>query len=194
MTLHLFDLSARRAAFCLGVAAAFAVPTLSQAQGTAPVVPAGTEAPAALAPLDVFAFEIGHAARAGAVYTVEATQPATSKLTGQKVRLKIVESVGLDRTTRYFTLATGKHKTVAQLNAVVTEIFRRFLATPPPAANAELGKIGDLRYGGEVRFVVESPDSLRFDNLAPNEPPRPSHYSRADIEALLIALTGSPTT
>ena len=140
-------------------------------------------------PSEAFSFEIGHATRPGVVYTISATQPAASKLTGQKIRLKLVETIGIDRTTHYFTLATGKHKTVADIDTILTDIFRRFLARPG-VANQELGKIGDLSQGGEVRFVAESADDLRFDNLRPNEPAHSSHYRRADIEAFLAALTG----
>ena len=64
--------------------------------------------------------------------------------------------------------------------------------TQTGVANQELGKIGDLSQGGEVRFVAESTDDLRLDNLRPNEPAHSSHYRRADIEAFLTALTGAP--
>ncbi len=143
------------------------------------------------APTDVFPFEIGHASRAGIVYTVSATQPPTSGLTGQKIRLKTVGTTVSNRTTHYFTLATGKHKTDAEIDTILTGIFRRFV-TQTGVANQELGKIGDLSQGGEVRFVAESTDDLRLDNLRPNEPAHSSHYRRADIEAFLTALTGAP--
>ena len=140
---------------------------------------------------DDFAFEIGHATRSGSVYTISATQPLSSRLTGQKVRLKIVETALAGTTTRYFTFATGKHKTVSQLDASLAEIFRRFLANPPPEPNQELGKIGDVQHGGEVRFVATSSNILRFDNVTPDEPVRVSSYSRADVAALLESLIGA---
>ncbi len=168
-------------------ALAFAAPV--RAQQVAPTAP---DAPTAVASADTFSFEIGHSAKSGAVYTVEATQPVTSKLTGQKVRLKVVTMEGLSRTTHDFTFATGKHKTVAQIDTLLSEVFHRFLSNPPPAApGQEIGRIGDARYGGEVRFVAE-PNQLRFDNLTPGRPVRASYYSRADVEALQAALTGVP--
>ncbi len=169
---------------------AFAAPVRSQQVATAT-----SDAPAApVSSADSFPFEIGHAVKAGAAYTVEATQPATSKLTGQKVRLKIVTTEGLSKTTHDFTLATGKHKTVAQIDTVLSEVFHHFLTNPPPAApGQEIGKIGDARYGGEVHFVAEPSNQLRFDNLTPGQPVRASYFSRTDVEALQTVLTGVPS-
>ena len=169
-------------------AALFAGVALTLA-GVGPLPAQQSAESATAAPIEAFSFEIGHAARPGVVYTISATQPTASRLTGQKIRLKLVETTGIDRTTHYFTLATGKHKTVADIDATLTDVFRRFLARTA-VANQELGKIGDLSQGGEVRFVAETADDLRFDNLRPNEPAHSSHYRRADIEAFLAALTG----
>ncbi len=179
-----------RIAVCVG-AAILLSPTITSWAQRGPVT-SEAEIAATRKPADAFSFEIGHAAKAGAVYTINATQPATSKLTSQKIRLKIVESSGVGITTRYFTFATGKYKTVAQLDATLAEVFHRFLATPAPATGQELGKIGDVKHGGEVRFIVTAADILRFDNLSPNEPVRTSEYTRTDIEGLLAALTGPP--
>ena len=175
----------------LSAAAALLVPCL-HAQQAPPEAPTAPGAQAAVTPDAAFAFEIGHAAKAGTVYSVYATQPATSKLTGQKIRLKFVEILGNNRTTHYFTMATGRHKTVADIDAILTNIFRRFVSEPV-TVNQELGKIGDLSQGGEIRFVTESADTLRFDNFRPNAPVASSHYRRADIEAFLAALTGVPS-
>lgn len=90
--------------------------------------------------VESYPFEIGHAAKPGAVYTVTATQPATSKLTGQKLCLKIVETTDARTTTRYYTLATGKHKTVAQLVTTLSEILQRFLSNPPPHRGRNLAR------------------------------------------------------
>ena len=188
MILSIPYISPRRAIMAFGAAAILLHSSPGRAQQPAPVA-TGTEAATPPASADGFPFEIGRATRAGASYSVSATQPMTSKLTGQKIRLKIVSADPMGTTTRFFTLATGKHKTVAQLQVFLVGVFRRFLAAPPPAPNQDLGKIGDLRYGGEVHFIAESPHDLRFDNLSPNEPARPSHYSRTDIETLLQVLT-----
>ena len=183
------SLSLPAAAFLsAGTVFAFAGPIQAQGPTTSEMTAMATPAPP-----EAFPFEIGHAAKAGTVYIVSATQPATSKLTGQKIRLKIFERTGVDTATRYFMFATGKYKTVAQLDTILAETFRRFLATPPPAAGQELGKIGDLKHGGEVRFIATSTDILRFDNISPNEAVRASEYSRTDIEGLLAALNGLPS-
>ena len=161
-----------------------------QAQQTAPATP---DAPAVSASVESFPFEIGHAARSGSVFTVTATQPITSKLTGQKMCLKIVDTTGTNTTTRYYTLATGKHKTVAQLTTTVSDILQRFLSVPlPTAPGQELGKIGDVQHGGEVHFVADPSDRLRLDSLHPTEPAHASFYSRAEVEAWQAALTGKP--
>ena len=193
MTLHPRFPRPVRATVALGAVALLSITPL-QAQQAAPNPPTATEAEAAPKPAESFAFEIGHAANTGAVYSVYATQPATSKLTGQRVRLKIVTTSGFDRNTHYFTLATGKHKTVAQLNAFLVEVFQHFLAATPPAPGQELGKIGDVKQGGEVRFVVASAKILRFDNLSPDQPVQVSNYSRDEVAGLLAALTGTPST
>lgn len=128
-------------------------------------------------------------------YTVLATQPLNSKLTGQKLRLEIEESGVRDVTledgkviqqkgkySRSVSVSTGKHKTLGQLCGILNSVFRQFLVGA--AANQDLGKIGDAKYGGELHFVAEGPDRLRFDYV-PNQtkPEDAVRFSRADVQA-----------
>jgi hypothetical protein len=133
------------------------------------------------------------------VYTLASTAPVTSRAANQKIRLAIEETglrdVTLDdgqtvqrqgSSSRNVSINTGKFKTVGQLNAMVAGIFRRFLALDRATVpNQELGKIGDVRYGGELRFMAESPKTLRFDYEPRTAPDRAIRFSRADVQAFL---------
>ena len=155
---------------------------------TAPAAAPAT-APAAE---DVFGFELGravvdHGDGTRSLYTVDATQEYRSKLTGGKVRLTVVEKGAGGTTTHLLTINTGKYKTVAQLTATLADIFRRDLDTP--AANQEIGKIGDLGHGGEIRFFAESTELLRYEWATSGEPVRSIHLKRGDIQVFLGILT-----
>ena len=174
------------AAFVLGLAAG---------QASAQFVPPST-APAspvaAPAAADVFGFELGRAVvehddATRSLYTVDATQDYRSKLTGGRVQLKVVEKAASDTVTHLLTINTGKYKTVAQLTATLADIFRRDLDVP--AANQEIGKIGDLGHGGEIRFFAEAPDVLRYEWVAPGEPVHAIRLKRGDIQVFLGILT-----
>ena len=125
----------------------------------------------------------------GATYTVDATQPAGSALKSQRVRFNAIVPTGTGKTTRYFIINTGKYKTVAQLNAYLRESFNKFLSGAP--ANAEVGKIGDIKYGGEIRFVVEKPgDTLRYESMTAGEQPSSMMLSKAEVAAYAAILSG----
>ena len=53
-------------------------------------------------------------------------------------------------TFQYFSLSTGRSKSLAQVQALFADAFGRAAAAP---AGAELAKLGDIRFGGEVRVV-----------------------------------------
>ena len=146
----------------------------------------------ALAPDDNFAFELGRAVvdrggGASSTYTVAATQDYRSKTTGGKVRLTVLEKNPGGTMTHLLTINTGKYKTVAQLTGTLADIFRKDLDVP--AANQEIGKVGDLAHGGEIRFVAESNDVLRYDWTAPGEPVHSTRFKRTDIQVFLGILT-----
>ena len=174
------------AGFVLGLAAG---------QASAQFVPPSTTPAAPVAaPVaeDVFGFELGravvdHGDGTRSVYTVDATQDYRSKQIGGKVRLKVVEKTAGGTTTHLLTINTGKYKTVAQLTATLADIFRRDLDVP--AANQEIGKIGDLGHGGEIRFFAEAPDVLRYEWAAPGDPVHVIRLKRGDIQIFLGILT-----
>ena len=173
------------------VLAAFAL-TLAAGQVSAQFNPPATAPAAAPVPEDVFGFGLGravvdHGDGTSSAYTVDATQDYRSKLTGGKVRLSVVEKGAGGTMTHLLTINTGKYKTVAQLIQTLVDIFRRDLAAP--AANQEIGKIGDLGHGGEIRFVAESSDVLRYDWSAPGEPVHSIRLKRGDIQVFLGILT-----
>ena len=107
-----------------------------------------------------------------------ATQDYRSKTTGGKVRLSVLEKEAGGTMTHLLTINAGKFKTVAQLTATLADIFRKDLDVP--AANQEIGKIGDLGHGGEIRFVAESNDTLRYDWAAPGEPVHSTRWHQAN--------------
>ena len=157
---------------------------------TQPAAPAA--ATAAPVPEDSFPFELGRAVvdrsgGASSTYTVTATQDYRSKMIGGKVRLSVLEKEAGGTTTHLLTINTGKFKTVAQLTGTLADIFRKDLDVP--AANQEIGKIGDLGHGGEIRFVAESNDTLRYDWAAPGEPVHSTRFKRNDIQVFLGILT-----
>ena len=180
------------ASFSLALAAPragaqFASPT------AAPAAPASSAEPV---PEDRFAFELGRAVvdrggGASSTYIVTATQDYRSKTTGGKVRLSVLETGAGGTMTHLLTINAGKFKTVSQLTGTLADIFRKDLAVP--AANQEIGKIGDLGHGGEIRFVAESNDTLRYDWAAPGEPVHSTRFKRTDIQVFLGILTHPKT-
>ena len=155
----------------------------SDAQLT-PAAPATAVAP------ETFDYDLGTQNVNGATYTVKATQPPDSKLKSQRVRFTSITKTADGSTTKYFTINTGKYKTVAQLDAYLHDAFARFLAGA--TANTEVGKVGDLKYGGEIRFVVESPDVLRYDTITAGEPDASLTLPRAEVAAYAVILAGEP--
>ena len=157
-------------------------PTL-RAQLT-PAAPATAVAP------ETFDYDLVTRNADGATYTVKATQPPDSKLKSQRVRFTSITKTADGSTTKYFTINTGKYKTVAQLDVYLHDAFAKFLAGAP--ANTEVGKVGDVKYGGEIRFVVESPEVLRYDTMTVGEPNASLTIPRAEVAAYAAILAGEP--
>ncbi len=146
-------------------------------------------APAAATAPMTFGNTLGTRSVDGATYTVEATEPADSGLKSQRVRFTAVAPTGAGKTTRYFMINTGKYKTVAQLDAYLRESFGKFLSGAP--ANTEVGKVGDIKYGGEIRFVVDAPnDTLRYEAMTAGEQPSSMMLTRAEVAAYVAILSG----
>ena len=171
----------RKPLFLVGAALLAVLPTTGlRAQAPAPA--------AATAPMS-FDAKLGSRTVDGATYTVDATQPANSAAKSQRVRFTSVTSTGNGTTTRYFIINTGKYKTLSQLNAYLLESFRKFLSGAP--ANAEVGKVGDIKYGGEIRFVVEAPSqSLRYESMTEGAQPTSMMLTHAEVEAYATILSG----
>ena len=165
------------------VSAQFTPPTAS------PAARADAAAPVAEAAFD---FSLGRAVvdregGASSTYAVDATREYGSKATGGKVRLTVVEKDAGGSTTHVLTVNTGKYKTVAQLTGILADIFRKDLEVL--AANQEIGKIGDLDHGGEIRFVAESTGIMRYDWQTPGEPVHSTRFKRTDVQVFLGILT-----
>ena len=123
------------------------------------------------------------------VYSLRATEPIASSQVSQKVRLTVEDTTPQGTTTRQLSLSTGKHKTVAQLCTELRDIFRKYMGARRFGAGSEVGKIGDAKYGGEIRFVVESEDYLRYDLQTQGEENHSTKLSADDVSNL-IALLG----
>ncbi len=126
-------------------------------------------------------------------YTVLSTEPLSSKLPGQKIQLRIDGvRAGGGTSTHTLVINTGKFKTVGATEAVVADIFRRFLAGPA-APGQEFGQIGNINLGGAMHFVAESTDRLDYKILTPGKEDNLGHFSREDVQTFLPILTGKGT-
>ena len=123
------------------------------------------------------------------VFSLRATQPSGSKLTGQKVRMTVEDTSPQGTKTRQLSLNTGKHKTVDQFCASLRDILRKYQTLGTRAAGQEIGKIGDIKYGGEIRFVAESPEHLRYDMQTEGEENHSAQFTSSDVSTI-IALLG----
>ena len=184
----------RRTLACFAIAGC-CLGNIPQTDAQQPLVEAANASPSNVAtrgPVD-FRFDLGRSSQQAAgvhsVGTLKATQPRDSRLTGQKVRLIIEDTTAQGTRTRLLSLSTGKHKTVGQFCENLRDIFRKYQTSSGSASGQEIGKIGDLKYGGEVRFVAESPDHLRYDMLTEGEENHSARLSASDVSSL-IALLG----
>ncbi len=109
-----------------------------------------------------FAFSFGSAKSADGfdMYSVSGTAPSMSAEKGHQLKFATTRSSGGGRESwSYFLVGTGKSKSVAQIQTMLAEALRKF---PGSAPGAELCKIGDIKYGGELKLVVRSARELEF--------------------------------
>lgn len=172
----------------LAAGATFVALTLACGEATVLHAQSPTASPALSTAPETFDYDLGTRNVDGATCGVKATQPVDSKLKSQRVRFTAVVPHTGGSTTRYFTVNTGKYKTVAQLAASLREAFAKYLAGAP--ANTEVGKVGDIKYGGEIRFVVESPDVLLYNTMTPGEPNASMKLSKEEVTAYVAILGG----
>ena len=168
--------------------------TLRAQQAATVVTPVAAPAPAL--PADAFPVTLAQQTRDNpdghTIYTIRATT-ADAKLTGQKIRFLIHATSSGGTSDRQLTVNTGKYKTVPQMEAVIADIFRRFFDGGTTAVGKEIGKIGDVRYGGEIRFTAESADSLRYDIVKPEGPASGGgHFDRTQAQAFAAMLGRVP--
>ncbi len=118
-------------------------------------VPVRPAEPVAPTPRPAFTYSFGSmpAADSGASCSVQATGAKGSAEKGHQLKF-VLDRKGTPGangfTFQYFTLSTGRSKSVAQVQALFADAFARAASAP---AGAELAKLGDIRFGGEVRAV-----------------------------------------
>ena len=138
------------------------------------------------APGDLLPVEIGHATGRGgdgagsSNYQVLATAPLNAAEKGQRLQFVTRESGAGRASTAYTVVNTGKSKTLGQLAETLGAGLRRF-AAGGGAPGQEFAKVGDLRYGGELRLVAVDANSLRFEYNPPTA--RSVTFTRADAAA-----------
>lgn len=128
----------------------------------------------------------------GSEYEVTTTGTASQNSSQLQFHVTTLTTVGktTTRATNDTTLRTGKSKTVGQVKALLGSVFSKFLNGVPPGTI--LGKLGAVEKGGEVLFVAESPEVLRFDFINKNAPASEKKFSRADVTALAGILAQAP--
>lgn len=181
---------------CRWLLVPFALTTLAAADAQQPFQASPPTAPASAAPSPTpvtLDYDLGHIVQSRGdvrtVYTLRATQPRDSKQVSQIIRLTAEETDPRGTFTRVISLRTGKYKTVGQFCDVVRDILRKYVSGT--ANGQELGKIGDLRYGGEVRFVAESPDALRYETKTQGQEDLVSKISADDVVNFVALLGGT---
>ena len=126
-----------------------------------------------------FAYALGSKTVGSNNYSISATAPRGAKANSQTIRFAVKKSDGGSQTWGFFLISTGKSKTQAQIEQLLAQAFRKF---PGSAPGTELGKIGDIKYGGEVRVMAEGPNALVFAYNPPQNVANP-RLSAADAAA-----------
>ncbi|MBS0656718.1 MAG: hypothetical protein JSR82_00560 [Verrucomicrobia bacterium] len=128
-----------------------------------------------------FAYTLGNAKSSdGTVsYSVSATAPSKSAEKGQQLKFVISRTTGRGTDWNYFMLGTGKSKSLAQVQSMLAAALAKFPAAP---AGTELCKIGDIKYGGELKLVSRGANELEFAYDPPMNSGNP-RLSAADAAA-----------
>lgn len=117
-----------------------------------------------------FAYALGSKTAGANNYSISATAPRGSKLNSQTIRFALKKAEGRSQTWGFFLISTGKSKSQAQIEQLLAQALRKF---PGSAPGTVLAKIGDIKYGGEVRVVAEGPNVLVFAYDPPLNPANP---------------------
>src|SRR5882757_7566247 len=137
----------------------FALVLVATTSGQMPAV-----TPSPVAPVRAnFAFSFGSAPAgdSGATCSLSATVPKGSAEKGQLLKFvvdrKNAGPNGVGWQT--FLVATGKSKSLLQVQSIFRDAFVRAAVSPP---GADLAKLGDVTLGGEVRVVAHGGGSVEM--------------------------------
>jgi hypothetical protein len=119
------------------------------AEPTQPV--ASLEFPHALGPVT--------AQDSGATCAIALSAPSGSPVKNQKINFILNRGTLGIYSAQNFTVSTGASKTLAELQSLLASALRRGAAAP---AGAELAKVGDVRFGGELRLVAQGEGQVEF--------------------------------
>jgi hypothetical protein len=120
--------------------------------------------------MPAFAYSLGSQTSGPNIFSISATAPRGSKLKSQIIRFALKKADASGRTWTFFYISSGKSRSQAQLERLLLDALRKF---PKSVPGTELARIGSLKQGGELRLVVESPNSLVFAYNPPVQPANP---------------------
>jgi hypothetical protein len=149
------------------------------AQPEAPAPPpeqvASTEFPNSLGTL--------RAEDSSATCSVALSAPSGSPLKNQKINFILNRGTLGKYSAQEFTISTGTSKSLGQLQSLLASALRRGAAAP---AGTELAKVGDIRFGGELRLVAQGEGQVEYVyNPASEHAPRLSAGEASAFAALL---------
>ena len=108
-----------------------------------------------------FSHSLGSASAqdSGARCSIGTSAPSGSPLKSQQINFVIERSDLSSWTTIEFPVATGASKSLGELQALLGDALSRAATAP---AGAVLAKVGDIKYGGEVRLVARGGGAVDF--------------------------------
>lgn len=108
-----------------------------------------------------FANSLGSATArdSGSKCSIQTSAPSGSALKSQQINFVVESSDGVTWTNREFPVATGASKTLGELQSLLGSALRRGLTA---ANGTELAKVGDIKYGGEVRLIARGGGVVDF--------------------------------
>lgn len=101
----------------------------------------------------------GTAKDSGGTCSIGLSAPSGSPLKNQKLNFVVNRSTLGNWSTQEFPVATGSSMTLAELQTRLGSALHRGLTAP---AGSELTKVGDIKYGGEVRLVARGGGQVDF--------------------------------
>ena len=127
-------------------------PQPTPAEPTEPAQPvASTEFPNPVGPV--------RAQDSGATCAIALSAPSGSPLKNQKINFILNRGTLGVYSEQQFTVSTGASKSLGALQSILGSALRRGAAA---SAGTELAKVGDVRFGGELRLVAEGEGQVKF--------------------------------